>query len=291
MTSVEHPAVQLGAGIDYLTCSAERARGGDALLLLGRDLLAQEVGSGGIERPFFSHGFSGHTAGAISVGASRDRSLVRASGAAARECAAMLIESAHNVSRLDAQLTVSSDGLGADYARSLFDSGAGIRGGRGRPIERTLIQNSTGGSSFYLGRRISESYGRIYNKSSEEGNDVVPPHWRFEVEFKGRQARSSAWSYAAYSDKARWCVGEVYSWFSQRHCAPPISPLDRVGMCGDSRGSDSQSKRIIWLRRCVRPVMERLAAEFGWPDTLALIGAPMQYSNRYINEVLSQEVS
>jgi hypothetical protein len=31
-----------------------------------------------------------------------------------------------------------------------------------------------------------------------------------------------------------------------------------------------------------------LALEYGWPDVLALLGVPMEYSERYINEVLAQ---
>lgn len=289
MTSVPSQAARVEAGVDYLTCTAERRRNGDALLLLGRDILKQEVGSGGVERPFWFHGFGGYTAGAVSVGSSRDRSLVRISGSAARECAAELIACSHNISRLDAQITVVADGLGIDHARRLYDSGSGIRAGRGRPIERTLIANSSGGSSFYLGRRISESYGRIYNKSAEEKRNDNPPHWRYEVEFKGRSAKKEAWSYASAGQKDRWCVGTVYDWFDRRHCAPPISKVDRLDMCSDSRGSPTQSKRVEWLRRCVKPVLTKLAAEMGWPDVLALVGCPMVFSDRYVNEVLAVE--
>lgn len=287
MNSVPSSARRVEAGIDYLTCTAERLRDGDALLSLGRDIIKQEVGSGGSERPFYYRGFSGYTAGSVSVGSSRDRSLVRISGSAARECAAELIECSHNVSRLDAQVTIESDGLGIDHVRGLYDSGAGIRAGRGRPIERTLIVNSSGGSSFYLGRRISESYGRIYNKSAEDKRKDNPPHWRYEVEFKGRTAKKEAWSYASASEKDSWCVGTVYDWFERRHCTPPISKVDRLDMCSDSRGSTTQSKRIEWLRRCVRPILARLALEYGWPDVLSLLGVPMRVSDTYINEVLA----
>lgn len=39
----------------------------------------------------------------------------------------------------------------------------------------------------------------------------------------------------------------------------------------------------------MKPVLTKLAAEMGWPDVLALVGCPMVFSDRYVNEVLAVE--
>ena len=272
MSIVSDSPGTLGAGIDYVTCTATRPVLAAALLALGQDLIEHEVGSGGVVKPWYWQGFSGRSAGSVQVGFTGRRSIVRASGAAARECAKDVIGLSDNVSRLDIQLTVRSDDLGTDYAKRLFESDDRTGARRGKPLARALVQTSAGGDTFYLGKRISDSFGRVYNKSAEDKVREDPPRWRYEVEYKRRQALAAARSYQAAADKDSWCVGEVAQWFERRHCPPPVSSIDRVDMRGSARGSASQANRIDWLRRGVRPVIQQLIAEFGVVDVLALLG-------------------
>ena len=272
--SSSSPAVS--AGVDWVTCSAQQPARVAALLDFGRDVIRQEVGAGGIEKRWHWQGFAGWQAGGAGYGFNGTSAILRLSGATARELAADAISGADNVSRLDVQATIKADGVGIDYASRLYASLAGVRGARGRPISRSLIQTSYGGDSLYLGRRISDAYGRLYNKSAEEKEPTPCPRWRYEVEYKRRQAAAQARAYCEASDREAWCVARVYHWFSDRGCAPPISALQRVSDPGSSRGNSSQARRIQWLKRGVRPVVEQLAEEYGWVDTLALLGAPVR---------------
>lgn len=289
MSIVAASPVQLSAGIDWITCTARSPARVAALLSLGKDLVKQEVGSGGKQKPWHFQGFSGHTAGAIAAGYSGTGACVRASGATARECARELIECADNVSRLDIQVTVAASSYDAGYAERLYRSLLSAPKGRGRQLAKTLITSTYTGDTLYLGRRISDSYGRIYNKSAEDKVAEYPPRWRYELELKRKYAKSQALAYAASENQESWCVARVYHWFSDRHAAPPISPLERCTDCGPSRGSSEETRVVEWLKVGVRPVLKRLAAIYGWPDVLALVGVPMVYSERYINEVLSVE--
>ena len=289
MGSVAPFVARYEAGIDYLTCTAERGHNVAALLALSEDVLRQEVGAGAILKPWYWQGFGGQQAGGISSGFSGTRAIVRLSGSTARECAAEFIPSADNVSRLDIQLTIRADALGTSHAAKLYESLATRDGRRGRPIARSLIVDSRGGSSLYLGRRISDSYGRIYNKSAEEQKNETPPRWRYEVEYKRKLALAAARAYVGAVEKDTFCAGEVRHWFDRRNCTPPISTIPRLDYCSDARGSDSQSKLVKWLKVTVRPSVQRLALEYGWPDVLALLGVPLAYSDRYVNEVLGAE--
>lgn len=286
MDSVPGPSVQVGAGIDYITCSAARPHSVAALLALGRDLVAQEEGAGGVVRPLHVRGYAGWQAGGAGYGFTGTRALVRCSGPTARESAADLLGSADNCSRLDVQITVSSDACGVDYAERVYADVATSGRRRGRPFTRSLVVNSDGGSTLYIGRRISEQFGRIYNKSAEEKRPDNPPQWRFEVEYKGRTAKRAAWSYQSHPDRDSWCVSEVRSFFDARAITPPFAANSRVGLCGDPRGSDAQARQLEWLRIGVKPVLCRLALVYGWPDVLSWIGVPMAYSDKYVNETL-----
>lgn len=278
---------ELSTGVDWLTCTAQNHSMVAALLEFGKDLVAQEEGSGGVRKAFHWQGYSGWTAGGAGIGFNGHSALLRLSGATARESAANAICYSDNVSRLDVQTTVRADGIGSTYAQQLYARLSGDRRGRGRPISRSLIQSSYGGDSLYIGRRISDSYGRIYNKSAEEKETAEYPRWRYEIEFKRKVAAAQAKAYAAAGDKETWCISRVYHWFKDRGCTPHHSPIERVNNPGVSRGDSAQARRIEWLKIGVRPVVRQLALEYGWPDVLSLLGVPLSYSERYINEVLN----
>lgn len=280
---------QVSAGIDWVTCTARSPGKVAALLSLGKDILKQEEGSGGKRQAWHFQGFSGHQAGGVAAGYSGTGTCVRASGATARECATELINSSDNVSRLDIQVTVRTGECGNDHAASLYRSLLDAPRRRGRQLAKTLITSTYTGDTLYLGRRISDSYGRIYNKSAEDKTAEYPPRWRYELELKGKYAKAQALAYVKAEDKETWCTSRIYHWFTDRHAGPPISPLDRCTDSGSSRGSSEEARVIEWLKVGVRPVLKRLAAIYGWPDTLALVGVPMLYSERYINEVLNEE--
>jgi len=275
------------AGIDWVSCSAERPMMSAALLALGRDLVQQEAMSGATLTPYYNHGYAGYKAGGAAYGNCPRGTIVSVSGATARESASELLRCSDNVSRLDVQVTVRSDECGAEYAKRVYGRLVGEPRGRGRPIAHTLITSDWTGDTLNIGRRVSDNFGRIYNKSAEEKVLEVPLRWRWEIELKRKPAQKAAWAYTSASDKSHWSLGEVFDWFERRHCAPPISKVLRVGVDRSSRGSHAQANRIKWLKLGVRPVVVRLAAEFGWPDVLALLGVPMRYSDAYVNETMA----
>lgn len=280
---------ELATGVDWLTCTAQTPSRVAALLSFARDQIDQEVGSGGVAKGWHWKGYAGWTAGGVDYGFNGSRALVRLRGVTARESAALAIFYSDNVSRLDVQTTLRHYGVGSSYAKQLYESMARTRRSRGRPIARSLIQTSDGGDSLYLGRRVSESYGRIYNKSAEDKEVCEVPRWRYEVEFKGDTAKAQAKAYSLTDDKVTWCISRVYHWFADRGCTPMHSPVERVNNPGPSRGDSAQARRIQWLQIGVKPVVRQLAREFGWPDVLSMLGVPLAYSERYVNEALCQE--
>jgi DNA relaxase NicK len=260
-----------------------------ALLYFSKDLLEQEEGSGGVRKPWYFQGYAGHQVGQVQSGFKATGVCVRASGAAARECAAQLLECADNCSRLDLQVTVRADECGDDYAEKLHRDMLGRVRRRGRPVERTLITSTYSGDTLYLGRRVSDQYGRIYNKSAEEKTKEEPPRWRFEVEYKRGYAKAAASAYVKANASASWCASTVHSWYANRGVSAPVSALASPAIRCDARGTAEEANRLRWLKVGVRPAVVELAAKYGWPDVLRLLGCPLATSERYVNEVLGLE--
>jgi len=270
-------------GIDWLTCTARRPLLVEALLRYGEGSVDEERGAGAVEKPWRWQGYMGRSAGGSSVGFDGHTTCLRLSGPSARENSRGAIALADNVSRLDVQLTVVSVRCGADYAERLYRGFTSAKRGRGRPIAHSLIQDDRGGSSVYFGRRISDQYGRIYNKSAEEKELTSTPRWRYEIEYKRRAAVAAARSYAAHPSQERWCLGEVYGWFDRRGATPPISPLVWPGGRGAARGAATEAAQLRWLKVGVRPVLLRLAERYGWLDVLAHLGVPHGAAAAYLD--------
>ena len=275
------------AGVDYITCTARQPSSMAALLSLGQELVYQEEECGGVRKAWYFQGFAGQQAGQVAAGFKSNGVCIRASGAAARESAAELIECADNVSRLDLQLTVRTSNCTFQYAKDQYRSLYKRPRRKGGQLEYSLITSTYTGDTLYFGRRVSDQFGRLYNKSAEEKIDETPPRWRFEVEYKRAYAKAAASKYAASNKSPGWVAGTVARWFSDRGTRPPVSDMDVGAISSSSRGSAQEAARVEWIRRCVRPAVKQLAEKYGWPDVLALLGVPMSYSERYVNETLA----
>lgn len=89
--------------------------------------------------------------------------------------------------RLD--LAVDAVGVSCDERHIYLQSMVGNVRGTARNF--SLMENSNGGKTLYVGSRSSERFIRLYDKASESGLDGVLWH-RLELETKGMVARSVA---------------------------------------------------------------------------------------------------
>jgi hypothetical protein len=290
MTTISSPQPVISAGVDWVTCSAQRASKAAALFDFGEDLLAQEEVCGGVPKQWGAKGYSGHTCGAVQVGFNGRDTLVRVSGASARECASELLYFADNVSRFDMQVTYSPKSDPRSYPNVYYGQSPEVFGRRGRPLSRTLIQNSDGGSTFYLGKGASDQYGRVYDKAKEQKKSSDTIAWRFEVEHKRKSALSWARGWLASADRDSYLISAVYHWFDERGCHPPFSSISRVNSGGSDRGSDAQANRIRWLQQGVAPVLKKMALDIGWDEALSLLGVPRSVWLRYFYDMDHTEV-
>jgi hypothetical protein len=176
---------------------------------------------------------------------------------------------AENVTRLDLAATVSLESPFIDVARTAY----------GRAItdpERCLckrrkysyVENSAGGQTCYIGSRISDQFGRIYDKGCESAKDAICPPgmlWRYEVEFKSYRAKKLAKQMEASARAETETVAEaishlIYTWFRSRGIptifddAPP--DVDWTVEL-EARITDDEAS-LKWLTVQVRPSVERL---------------------------------
>jgi hypothetical protein len=132
----------------------------------------------------------------------------------------------------------------------------------------SYVENSAGGQTCYVGSRVSDQFGRLYDKGAESEEEAsVDPGWvwRYEVEFKSYRAKKLAKQMEASAKLEKHVVsskiGELVSmWFRGRGIVPIYNALG-AGVSWvtelEARMTDDEAS-LNWLTVQVRPSVERL---------------------------------
>lgn len=216
----------------------------------------------GDERAFVWRGYRGGALGGVSYGMSDQGALLQCSGVLAR--AEHLRELPYTgVPRLDLQVTAwfDKDPAAVPHLAARVSDEARRRSGA-RPWKVVHINGHGAGDTAYLGSRgKSSKFVRVYDKFRESGEEAYRNAVRFEVELTDAHARM-AWSdYCAFGGDQVRTYSMVWSYLSARGLELELTegaPAYDIRKLPKPR-SDAD-RRMEWLRRQVRPSVERLIA-------------------------------
>jgi DNA relaxase NicK len=127
----------------------------------------------------------------------------------------------------------------------------------GRPVKRTLIQNSDGGSTLYIGSRQSDLFARLYDKGVEQAACVPGQWWRLELEIKHERALTVARVLQQSVAQTQQLTSMVARYFADR-AGMRIPSYDGAAVCNGGPHVTSSAKQLQWLSRGVRPTVKRL---------------------------------
>jgi len=263
-------------GVDWLSCSANDRVGAAHLWEVGERLLNRAKLEG--ERPtrWHGHGYDGYRAGGISVGSRKDSTLVRLSGKEACYEWEHAVSAADNVSRLDLAVDVQFERPVSALAVQLYRDSGHVSSRGGRPRTRTLVICSDGGQTCYLGRRVSDAMGRLYDKGVESATAPAGTLWRYEVEYKRGPALFAAQTLSRAESVEGAISSTVASWFGARGGRVwGFSP--ELALIQWSRSPTSDANRLSWLARCVRPTVVALTETEGYYRVSTALGWPQLY--------------
>src|SRR5579875_207273 len=190
------PFTVVEAHVDWLTATSQGAARRPLFDQLGRQLLDHLEAGGDARRQWHWQGFHGERCGQFSWGSRPDCSVVTMSATVSARYWRRFWPLSTNISRLD--LAVSVEGADdADLVSRSWRQYLEWRRTNPNSASWSLITNSDGGSTFYLGRRSSDWFCRIYRKDKESPTEYQRPTWRYELELKRRPA----------IEAARWLAG------------------------------------------------------------------------------------
>jgi hypothetical protein len=254
----------VAAGIDWLTITAKgsdsRGRLFDESVRLKK--VNEQLGYGA--KPWTWKGYRGYMAGSLRWGTRDDSDIAILSGQDAFNNWFEFGQLAENCTRLDMAVTVSLKNPLLNVGGACYDWIEKNPDLIDKKRLYTLINNTAGGQTLYVGSRASDQFGRVYDKGIEAQYEDEPGKlWRFEIELKARRAKAVLDRLMEVEDRA-WIPNSiqetVWWWFDTRDVAPlwnRFGDTHVIPLLVEAKMTDDECT-LRWLSTQVRPGVGRL---------------------------------
>ena len=261
----------IDAGIDWMTITTKDTKRFEEWTEAFALVASEEKARGHKWGSAHILGYKGESCGHAFLGKRTDGAMVRLTSSAAQTYGHLFSPEACHVTRIDLQVTVQFDYPAQNFLKRAYDHARVQPVKNGRPPVYSLLENSLGGSTIYVGSRSSMRYGRIYDKGEESGTELPGRMFRWELEIKDQLADQAVQMLAYSANPERQLLALVGSFFDER--ALPVTwsiPRDEERfslprILPDDAGS------LKWLNGPVATVVARLATSVGWAPVLRSI--------------------
>lgn len=244
--------------VDWITCTYKSSPSRFKVKSLADSLIELEISAGNRIKQGSFNGYKCYMCGGILYGDRADGYLVRLSGLTAAKHYRLFGDLASNVTRLDIAATVKLSEHGGGLIASTYET---TRAGLDEQAARryTLIQNSKGGDTMYVGSRTSSQYGRIYDKWAESGK---LSQWlnciRYEIEFK-KPLSLLAYNELAKTDNPNtWISTYLRQWFLTRGVGVVYNSSATIRALQLTRDRSDNETKLMWLSKSVHPAYVQL---------------------------------
>lgn len=270
--------------IDWITATAREPRQVSALVCLGESLVDLQVSADYKRKPWSRWGFTGESSRCVSFGRRGDESVLVLSSYLADCNFPIVLGRADHISRLDLAVTVRTvphqEGVARKHYADFVKAGAGGRKG----AVASLIQSTDGGSTTYLGRRISDKWLRIYDKWRESKDDAYKGCWRYELETKNAVAMGLARQLADGPTRPGRIAATVYQHCFTRGTQPIYSPNAEPVYLFSPRPSTDLERQCEWLATNVAGTAQIVASAIGPDKLLTILGVDFIARNGRIDQ-------
>lgn len=257
----------LHAAVDWLTATSKSPIGRAEIAKLGKVAAALEERAGSKQEQWFWQSYVGTHCGAVTFGERTDGAILRISGALASMYWNRALQFTSGVSRLDLAITVFFAEMPNNLAVEGYRAVQRLNAETGKDANAMVIISTDGGQTLTLGKRSSEKYARLYNKEVESKEEHYKGTWRYEVEYKGKQAVQVARRLEKARDPAADIQSLVHTHFADRGVLPLFPYTDGLHRVAVPRSRSNNEKAIAWLASSVAPCIARLR-EAGLEDEL-----------------------
>lgn len=264
----------VSVGVDYLTVVGHSEAAVERMREIAFSLVEVELAAGMFSRPKGFAGYEGFQVGSVYYGERADGCCVRLGGHLASAHYKRLLECADNVTRIDLQSTCKLSGNVSRFIRQQYATHRRFSNQFKKAPQPSLMIGRDESCTMYSGARISDRYGRIYDKGAESGLKQFQNCVRFEVEFKGKRARRIASGLLSGVVELSIISGTVWKFFSDRglllKCGSIFCTSCEILISSCVRAKRLDTERLLtWLSKSVRPSISRLKSR-GFFGSLSL---------------------
>jgi len=262
------------ARCDWITCTAKHDERGVELLHFAIGWLEGEAKLGYKQTPYHLHGYQGFQTKHIRYGWGEHGALVVLSGDAAAEYCYSVAVLADHWSRVDYCVTVRDEAGEINPVQHYRDE---VKRHATKPKgwpEMGRYEEMWGGDTFYIGRRISPYYLRVYNKTAESDGDYPPGSWRWEVEMK-RHASEAAQARARQSGiNASYIGAFLANELNRLGLTVPWSPEISVKRDPQIKHRPDADRKVKWMETSLRPSVDFVTEALGVDRVLTALNLP-----------------
>lgn len=221
-------------------------------------------------------GYDGFKVGTVFIGYSIHGTMFRASGTLAHE--AMQVIRGSNVvphcTRIDLQVTYAFDEdqaeMREEQKRKILAYQAANPGGRHPSL--VCIDGNGKGDTIQLGKRSSETYIRVYDKTREQKLAGAPWLWRWEVEFKGRRSQEVFEEGMRAHTLENMAGAIVAGTLISRGVWYPWRAAEVVKLAQLTRPATDAQRKLAWMEKQVKPAVLELIQEGYLNEVLDSLG-------------------
>lgn len=274
MQSATQPTVActiMDAGVDWITATAMDSENIEASDSLAQHVLERALDAGEQVRDESRHGYVGYSSEGFFHGHSSRGRLTIASGHRASSLWSSIRNTSDHISRLDLQVTVWTHGEQPHLGVQAYECLRRKPPAKVRVPNVTLIASSPKGETCNVGKRISDQYGRIYDKAAESLAGAERTVWRYEVELKNRRAGGVASHLARSARRTSEVASFVRRWFLDRGLDPVFS-VDEDSSTLELALSSTKRDTLAWFRDTLSKTVERQIERYGLERVLDALG-------------------
>jgi DNA relaxase NicK len=175
-----------------------------------------------------------------------------------------------NCSRIDLAVTVEAPHERQVVRRALEQYRAWSQGRHNAANWSYVTSNH--GDTFYLGKRSSDLFARVYDKGAQDPENFAPGTYRFEVEVKGKTAQPVCQRLRHERSAETAVLGYVTHYLRSRGIDCPWDAPNIEVELHAFRPVSTDESRLRWLADTVAPVVEQLLARHDRAIVLGALG-------------------
>lgn len=250
--------INLAAGVDWLTMTVKQPEAKKELFQRFNKLRTVIKRLDAREKRFSWRGYVGLQVSGMRWGTRPDSDILILSGPTSAVYWKLFARLSDNVTRLDLAVTTLIYPPVPKLTTIYYEN---LEKGQRKWAE---IRSSAGGNTLYVGRRVSDQMGRIYDKGIESGiSPIAGAVWRYEIEYKGQHPKTILNKLLIEHCPRRGVgpliAGHTFEWFDDRNI-PPIFNRSGTGVIESHiktvNGDDERT--LMWFRTQVAPAIKQL---------------------------------